>query len=411
MYLQGESRENKERAIYSSFPILIFSVLGYLAFLLLLNRFFSFPSLPLVILFGLTNKAVDYYCALSRGLGYSFSFSLSGMIYALAVTIINIILIIGFQIRLPALFISNIAAFLLQVLFLEIRTRVIRNFRFNKINLVLTKRMLKYAGPFCINVAAYWILSRYSRIVISRSLNLSQNGLYAVATGVTTLLTLLARNFLLSWQEAAFSKTGGTEERARYFSLATNTFIKILSILFVLMIPIIGLLFPFFIGSEYQGAKPYIPLALLGVLLYSLDLFLGSLYGNLLENRIVVLSTLLGALLCLATLNFFVALLGVNGASLAICLGFGTSAVLKSFFLFRKIRLKIDILRTGFYAALILAVSRIYLSGNYLLMGIFLLFFAALSIFLLRPELRQIISAAKTGKKNSRKRNKKGKLV
>ncbi len=332
---------DEESVLCSSVPILAGSTILYIGVMFLLNSLISFPFFPFVLVFGLLNKAVDFYGSVARSRGKAVHFAVSGMLYAVVSLLLTLLFLVVFRMGIHALFIAGIGGFLVQIAFFERDVRFLGRFRRKKLDFSITRRMFSYAVPFCINVTAYWILNRYSRIAISKILSVADNGLYASAMGVAAIFTLIARNFLLSWQEAAYALDGERNDRQRYFSGAADTFINVLAGLFVIMLPVVWFLFPLLIGAAYRIAMFYIPLALVGVLFCSFDQFLASMYGNIFENKIVILSTVLGAVLCLLLIGPMVQRFGVNGASAAVSSGFALSAAIKGFFLGRKIGLKI----------------------------------------------------------------------
>ena len=73
---------DEESVLCSSVPILAGSTILYIGVMFLLNSLISFPFFPFVLVFGLLNKAVDFYGSVARSRGKAVHFAVSGMLYA-----------------------------------------------------------------------------------------------------------------------------------------------------------------------------------------------------------------------------------------------------------------------------------------------------------------------------------------
>lgn len=343
LYTSKGKSEEQRAIVYSSLPVVVFSTLLYLLCSVVVYLIKPLPYFWLIAAYGLLTKAVDVYAAVARGMNKSLAFAVSLLVHALCTATMNLLLLLVFCLGLPALFISELVAFMTQLIFLEFHVRLFPNFRSSFFDRALARRMLVYAAPFCLNVVAYWVLMRYSRVIIFRELDLSVNGLYAVVISLSGALTLLSTNFLNAWQEAAFGKEGDHAEKSRWFSNASRIYLKILGIVFVGFLYALHFLFPLLTGPAFHTARVYLPLALCAVYASSFDFFLGSMFANIWENRVVVASTVLGALICMFLLPPAVRFAGADGASLAICFSFAVSFSLKSAYLIHKGILKVSL--------------------------------------------------------------------
>jgi O-antigen/teichoic acid export membrane protein len=332
--------DDRTRPLYSALPVVAAGIPIYIAAIFFIDRIVPLGYPWLLVPLGFATKWVDIYGAACRGLGRTREFVIGEIVYAVCVVLATILLMIGVGLRLPALYLAAVTGYICQLAYLEYRLGVIRRFSFSRVSLQLTLRMVRYAAPLVLNIISYWFINRFARIVIARELSVAENGLYAVAAGVSLALTMLARNFMRAWQEAAFSLREEGDQRTEYFSRAFEVFVAILGAVFVLLLPLVTLFYPIFSGNDYRAGVAYVAPALLAVLFQSLDLFLAHIHGHVLDNRIVVISTVGGAAVTVLLAAPLVRTAGVNGASLAVCLGFSVAVTIKLAYLRARVGLR-----------------------------------------------------------------------
>src|SRR5690606_37393740 len=116
----------------------------------------------------------------------------------------------------------------------------------------------------CVAAVSYWMLSGYTKIVISQQLGIHANGLFAVASKFSSMITILITVFQYAWNEMAYMMVDD-EDRLYKYQKSLEYIFKVIIIgsgIFLLSIKII---FPYLIDEAYNEALLLIPLALTGV--------------------------------------------------------------------------------------------------------------------------------------------------
>lgn len=402
MYIKIE-KTDKYKAINNGLAIFSFSSLLYIVVLLIVAKFMKINYLPLVIMFGLVTNITQYYSYAARGLGYNKLFAISGVISTFIVAISNVVCIVILKLGVSSLFISPIISGIINILILESKVHIIGNWNFKNIDYILLKKMLIFSLPLSINSVSFWFLSSYNRIAVSSMLSIKENGLYAIAGKFASLLSLAASCFSLAWQETAFAKNGTIEEKGRFFSKSTNMYLKFMIPSGLCLLPCIWFVYPVVINSSFKEAQNYTALYLIGTLLSIISGFLASIFGNIMKNKVIFISTLAGAIVNVISVNVLVPLFNVNGANLSLILGYLITVLVRLLLLKKYLLIELD-KRLLLIAPILLLVNvYIFQYGNCianlgaLMMGLLVLYYC------LNIEIKIVFIQLKNLRQNSLK--------
>ena len=111
---------------------------------------------------------------------------------------------------------SYIFGVCVQIIYLEIRTHLLRGILKAAWDKAETKRMFLYALPLCVNTVAYWMMTGFNRLVINWKMGDAANGILAVGNRFGTLITLVTMCFTYAWQDLSFSKVKDESTRAKF---------------------------------------------------------------------------------------------------------------------------------------------------------------------------------------------------
>jgi O-antigen/teichoic acid export membrane protein len=342
MFLQNEEGKSKYNAVYSGALIFIssgvlFSIVAYLV-----GKVAGFQYLPLVIAYGFLTCLLSYYSFVVRGFGKNIIFAVSGIIATITQVVSNLVLIIIARKDFSALYISNIISLIVQIVILECSVGLIRNFSVKFITKELCIKLLKFALPLSVNSLAYWILTGYNRIALTNDLGTYANGLYTVAGKFSIIITMVANCVQMAWQELTSAKTGTANELGMFFSKAVQLYIKMLVCGCLFLIPAIWIVYPILIDAQYSAARTLVSLYVVGTALSILSSFLGSIFGTLLNTRVLFWSSAIGAIVNLLMIHWLMDCFGVNGASLALIISFFLTSLVRVIIVKRTIPFKIN---------------------------------------------------------------------
>lgn len=106
---------------------------------------------------------------------------------------------------------------------------------------------------------------------------IAENGLFAIATKIPSIITIVTEIFLQAWLLSAIEEYD-SDDRDRFYSTVYQYYKFILIAMSVAIIPLVRPLFEYFFQHDYTSAWRFVPPLVLGVVFYGLSQFLWSSY-------------------------------------------------------------------------------------------------------------------------------------
>ena len=294
--------------------------------MLCLSQVLSLPHVGLLCLYGVMNNLQQAAGSISRGLGQRTRYMAAGIAGAVC-SAVSSLLLLRAGLGVPALYISSCLGALVATI---IQFSAIRQCPRKDIVLdpSLLRRLFIFSLPLSLNSIAYWFLTAYNRIAISRTLSDYDNGLYAIAGKFGMIVLLVTQCVQLAWQELAFARITASPDMARaYFSRAIALFLCSLVAIAAALLLAVPLVFPYIVDAAYQDALSLVPLYLLAMLFSATCSFLASIFGALKKTNALFINMAIGAVVNVLCLHAFMEPLGAKAAALSMAAGFGVTAI------------------------------------------------------------------------------------
>ncbi|BCK00816.1 lipopolysaccharide biosynthesis protein [Anaerocolumna chitinilytica] len=282
---------------------------------------FPFKNVWLVFFYGISFALQYHYSYIARAFLKNNLFVFTGFINSLLSAFFNIILILYFHMGIESLYISPIIGCFVQIFIIEISLNPLKNLNIKVLDFKLIKEMLRFSIPLCIATISYWLLSGYTKVVISKQLGTYENGLYAVANKFSVMISLIISVFQYAWNEMAYSMAADDNRIDSYRK----------SIQYILQIVLLGsgifmlftkIVFPYFVNASYKDALLIVPLSIIGVAINSFAGFLGTIFMTEKQTRYILWTTIISAIVNLIGSFFIVAAWGLQGAIGTLCFAF-----------------------------------------------------------------------------------------
>lgn len=136
----------------------------------------------------------------ARGNGQVKVFALNGMIKTFTIGLANICLLMYFHLGLNGYLLSLIIAEIVSLLYLTLTTPYFKLFSFNLINKSFMKELIYFSLPTIPNDVLWWFVNSSSRYFILFLMGISYNGIYAVASKIPSLISMMQSVFSQAWQ-------------------------------------------------------------------------------------------------------------------------------------------------------------------------------------------------------------------
>lgn len=393
---------NKDKNKPITIGIIMFSISTgiYAVVLLIFGRIAGLQFLGLLFIMGVVNNFQQVVGYIARGFGKNNAFVMCGLIGSLVTLVSNVILLSVFKMNYSALYISSILGLGINAIGLSFVIKLWRRVKIAFFDSTLFREMLRYSLPLCLNSGAWWFLNGFNRVMISHTLSNADNGMYAVATRFSSMLMLVTTGFQMAWQELSYSKVDASdEEKSKLYSRAINEYSKFLYMGLIALLPIIKIIFPYFIDDKYTAAIMIIPIALYGTFFSSLTSFLASIINILKKNQFIFITTLLSAITNVVLLLLLIEYLGVQAATVSLCVGYAVSFIARIRLVQRFVNLKVDVKQFLRYTGMFLLAVVIYNYGSitlnvFALVGVLIIFFLSY-----KREIAQVTFAVKNKRK------------
>lgn len=200
----------------------------------------------------------EVYSQVFRGLGNNKAFVAVGILSALGIGIFSIIFVAGLGWGIKGIFLANIFARILALLFVELRVHLLSRYTRWRINVgEVGSEIIRYTLPLLPGSLCWWLTGSSDRLFIKYFLGLDINGIYAVAIRFTGIISTLAIIFYQAWQETAILQYN-SPDRNRFFSRMFNGYFFLLATILVGYVFLLKVNYNWLVASEYRESLNFI---------------------------------------------------------------------------------------------------------------------------------------------------------
>lgn len=300
----------------------------------------------------------------TRAIGKVRIYSLNGILLTIIIAIMNIVLLVNFNMGINGYLLSIIIADLLSIIFLTYSTKIYKYIIIKKIDKNLTMKMVTYSLPLMPNALMWWTMNASSRYFILFFVGASANGLYAVANKIPSLLSILNSIFFQAWQLSAIEEYD-SQDKSKFYSKVFNYLAIIMFIGTSAILLVLKYVIKIVISPEFYSSWEYVPFLLLGVVFSSFSSFLGTNYIAAKQTKGVFKTSVIGGAVSILTNVIFIPLFGTSGASISTMVSFFVIWILRLYDTKQFINMNIDVKLIGINLVIILCqISILYININ-----------------------------------------------
>ncbi len=391
--------DSKYKVISNGFIIMILGIFTYSIGFWILTSYVILNYKFLVFLYSIGIGFQYFYSVVARSLYKNSLFVISGCFNSGIMLFINVILIVFFNRDIDALYLSATIGILIQIIIIESKVKPLRKFRLKDIEFRLIKDFIYFSFPLSLSTMTHWLLNGFTQLAISVQIGPYANGLFTVVNKFSTMLVLLVKIFQFAWNEMAYILSND-KNKNYYYKKSVTEILKISILGTSIFILIVKLIFPYFVGSEYQNALNLVPIVMVGTMFNVYSGFLGTIFlANKNSNKLFV-TTLISSVLNVVGLFILIPRWGLLGAVISLCFAFIVGAGTRTIMMSKTEKISLD--KSSYYPLLQLGFSMVifYYVENTLM----LILLIALNILFSIIWLRGIIAILfKIIKDNSKK--------
>ncbi len=291
-------------------------IISVMIFIFLLQSKIDIHTRILIVLYIFIEIIMEMTMFIARGLKYNKTYSLGAGISSFFYVFLILIAFIYSKVTFIIVFVSNIIARGITLIFLfhKIRIRKFLSRRF--IKKVTLLNMLKYSLPFILSSLSLWVINVSDRVIITICLGLEQSAVYAVANKIPSLIGNMYTSFNMAWQESASEAEKDDDSKMYYSSIFQKLYDFMIGVVAVL-IAITPILFKVLINSSYNMAYYQMPILFLGIFFSCFSSFYGGIYVALMQTNRLGISTIMGAIINVIINLLLIDKIGIFAASVS----------------------------------------------------------------------------------------------
>lgn len=316
-FLIDAKSKKEEKCIITQTVLTILTMLSIACLIIfLIIKIFSIkitiyfiPYVIAVVLMAMMN-------ALVRGLGKIKLYSLSNFILSVLTIVLNIVLILGTNLKVDGLLLSVIIANIIMVIFLSVRLHLAKYINPKLINRKLMKEMLVYSIPLIPHSLSWTIINLSDRIIVTSFLGAASNGIYAISNKFPTIINTVYNYFAIAWKESA-AKALHDDESSKYYNKIYVSLRNLVYSATIVVIAFVPFIFGILINSNYAEAYLYIPILVFSVYFSNMASFYGGIFSAYKQTKIIGYTTLVSAIINLNVNFIFINIFGIYAAAIS----------------------------------------------------------------------------------------------
>lgn len=261
-----------------------------------------------------------YLCDL-RGKEQLLFYSIGNILHTFFIAVFNIVFLLALKMQIEGYLLAFICANLVTSFYALLVGKGYKSFRLKKINKKLLRDMAKYSIVLIPNSFMWWIMNSSDRIMVSSTVGIAANGIYAVSYKLPTLVSTLTAIFNQAWSYSAIREDGVCDED----EYNNRIFKMLIGIVMLIGIGILTFVKPFlsiYVSDEFFTVRKYTPFLIIGYVYLTLGSFMATSYTVHKDSFGYLFSGLFGAVFNII-LNFaLIPFIGVYGAAIATCISY-----------------------------------------------------------------------------------------
>ncbi|EEI82825.1 lipopolysaccharide biosynthesis protein [Anaerococcus tetradius] len=267
--------------------------------ILIVSVFYKIPHFTAFLMYYSTTSLLVIVSNIIRGFGNNVLYSFSNFIITLSSLILNVIFIVCLKKGAVSILISASIGNTIGISLMIIGEKLWKYIAVKNFDKITYKDITEYTLPLIPNTVSWWVVSASDRLIILLFLGASANGIYAISNKIPGIYATLFTVYNLAWTESVLRN-----ESDSFF--VENTFHKSVTIMSYTILGIIictSLFFNKLIGPNYQDSYWHIFILLISIFLSSCSSLLGAILSAKYKSKMIMKTTIVGALLNIL-LNF-----------------------------------------------------------------------------------------------------------
>ena len=251
-----------------------------------------------------------------RAEGKNILFAVQGIINTVLTILLNILFLAVFEMSSTGYVLSVVVADFTLCIILFFAARLYKCISVKAIDTRVAKDMLKFSIPYIPTTIMWLITSVSDRYIVTAYRNVHENGLYAAAYKLPTMLSLVSGVFIEAWHFSSV-KDASDEERAGFFGNVYDNFMGFMFFCGACIIAGAQIFTKILLSESYFESWRYVPILVIATVFSTLVSFLGSVYFLKKKSALSMLTAMAGAVTNIILNFLLIPKWGALGAAVA----------------------------------------------------------------------------------------------
>ena len=252
----------------------------------------------------------------ARGFGHNILYSVASFLTVFISLVLNIILILGFNVKGASILVSLGCSNLCAALVIFIKDRLWQYINIKAFSKSRLKELLRYSAPLIPNEISWWIANSSDRFLILSFLGSAFNGIYAAANKIPNIFTVIYGIFNVAWLESV-SRNINDEDSELFINSMIDKFFRFFGCLCIGIISSITVFFNYLVGIDFRSAYPHVFILTLAVFVNCICAMFGGIFGAYKDSKTVGSTTIYGAIANIIINVCLIKIIGLYAASIS----------------------------------------------------------------------------------------------
>lgn len=315
-------RDKKREVFSNALKVIAFGILPLVLFVQIFNLFAIYRSYVWLLIFYVFSANLHLICAnYIRACNKTKIFAIQGIVNTALTILLNVLFLLVFDMGVLGYVLSVAASDLVITIGLFFSCKLYRDVTFKVTDRTLLPSMLKFSVPYIPTTIMWMITSASDRFIVTAFSGAAENGLYAAAYKLPTLITLAGGVFMEAWQFSSVSDAT-PDERGKFFATVYRNYLGIMFIGGSALVVGSKILTALLLDESYYSSWQYVSVLGVAMIFSALSSFIGSIY--FIEKRSVrsFITAGVGAITNLVLNFLLIPFYGAMGAAIATAISY-----------------------------------------------------------------------------------------
>lgn len=392
--IDNKDVNQRKLVVTFAYKVVITTSLMVVALGVVLSIYYPIRYLWYAIVMLIVMSFYEVVVQMVRGLEDTVCFVKAGILSSVGIGVFSVILVVFFNLGVAGIFVANILARIVALIYIEIKTQMIQTyFTIRPEYGELKKEILRYSLPLLPTMLCWSIITGCDRFFVERYLGLDVNGMYAVAWRFASILQTLATVFFQAWQEMALTQYY-SRDRDEFFSKTMNLYIYMLVYILIISSFLIKINYGWLVDQEYYYGVIWVFPISTTMLIFALSNFVDLGYQYAKETRKALPALFIATIVCLVLNSVLIQYMDVWGVI------FGTMMSQLGLFIYRSFDVRrryfrLSLSKSVFFPVLMLILSSIvyYKVDEIILLVLYLCVATGLMTFFAPETLKSLVKS------------------